>query len=187
MSKRRDKITTIIVVVTLCLGLILFSLWSMFVKQGPIEDAISHEDRDTQAASDPVDNPTTSIKNSDKITITNYADYVQNLSREEKLLIQQAIYYVVMDNNKGIQSMPSDVTIRNGSYKQAYDSATTIYKTSFLVDIASLKQSYRIEDIYSPLPREESGVSYSYSTLALCPDRSELIYGSFDCTDMSDE
>ena len=196
MKKQKQHTTAIIITaVVLCLGLLVYSIISMTSTEiNPSDDEIAlseANEADTRSKASEAENATDSladsIPNSTKVVINNYADYVKNLSREEQLFIQQVLYDAIVKNNTGVITIPTDVIIRSGSYAQTYDESTSIYRTSFLVDIASLKQSFRIENIHSPLPREESGVSHSYSSLALCPSQSELIYGSFDCRDISEE
>ena len=83
----------------------------------------------------------------------------------------------------GVNRAVTDAVIRDGSYRQQItDTEHMIYETTFIIDIPSLKQSYSVIDKYSPLPMEESGLT-DYTTLVLCPDADDLIYGEFQCTD----
>jgi hypothetical protein len=105
------------------------------------------------------------------------------LPNSELTLLQQALTYVLEDNNDAKNVRPQDIAIRNGSYKQTKNGDT--YKTSFMVDIPSLKQSYRLEDTYSTNSDKNKG---DYRFMAYCPKRSELKYAYWKCKDrISDE
>jgi hypothetical protein len=64
--------------------------------------------------------------------------------------------------------------VREGSYKKTTTGTTS--DIVFLVDIASLKRSYKIS--YTTDSVEGQNILYT-----LCPDTSELIYPPFNCKD----
>ncbi len=106
---------------------------------------------------------------------------VQNLPREEILNIQRQIGYTLRLNK--VSGDHGDIVIRKNSYRQTMTNADKlIYQTDFIIDLPKVKQSYQVKDSYSPLPAETSGL-YDYTTLILCLDRSQLIYGDFNCND----
>lgn len=114
-------------------------------------------------------------------TIKGFDQTVKNLSDLEIKVIYNQFNYTLGLN--GATKSVTDAEIRSGSYSQTIsDSSKMIYYTTFIVDIPSLKQSYVVQDYYSPLPIDQSGL-YDYNSLVLCPDESQLIYGSFDCMD----
>lgn len=105
----------------------------------------------------------------------------QNLPREEILNIQRQIGYTLRLNK--VSGDHGDIVIRKNSYHQTMtDQDKLIYQTDFIIDLPKVKQSYQVKDSYSPLPAETSGL-YDYTTLILCLDKSQLIYGDFNCND----
>ena len=105
----------------------------------------------------------------------------QNLPREEILNIQRQIGYTLRLNK--VSGYHGDIIIRKNSYRQTMTNADKlIYQTDFIIDLPKVKQSYQVKDSYSPLPAETSGL-YDYTTLILCLDKSQLIYGDFNCND----
>lgn len=105
----------------------------------------------------------------------------QNLPREEILNIQRQIGYTLRLNK--VSGDHGDIVIRKNSYRQTMtDADKLIYQTDFIIDLPKVKQSYQVKDSYSPLPAETSGL-YDYTTLILCLDKSQLIYGDFNCND----
>jgi len=124
--------------------------------------------------------------NSNEITPDDYPvkgldQVAQNLPREEILNIQRQIGYTLRLNK--VSGGHGDIIIRKNSYRQTMTNADKlIYQTDFIIDLPKVKQSYQVKDSYSPLPAETSGL-YDYTTLILCLDRSQLIYGDFNCND----
>lgn len=105
----------------------------------------------------------------------------QNLPSEEILNIQRQIGYTLRLNK--VSGDHGDIVIRKNSYRQTMtDADKLIYQTDFIIDLPKVKQSYQVKDSYSPLPAETSGL-YDYTTLILCLDKSQLIYGDFNCND----
>ncbi len=124
--------------------------------------------------------------NSNEITPEDYPvkrldQVAQNLPREEILNIQRQIGYTLRLNK--VSGDHGDIIIRKDSYRQTMtDADKLIYQTDFIIDLPKVKQSYQVKDSYSPLPAETSGL-YDYTTLILCLDKSQLIYGDFNCND----
>lgn len=124
--------------------------------------------------------------NSNEITPEDYPvkrldQVAQNLPREEILNIQRQIGYTLRLNR--VSGDHGDIVIRKNSYHQTMtDADKLIYQTDFIIDLPKVKQSYQVKDSYSPLPAETSGL-YDYTTLILCLDKSQLIYGDFNCND----
>jgi hypothetical protein len=127
-----------------------------------------------------------SNSNSNEITPEDYPvkkldQIAQNLPREEILNIQRQIGYTLRLNK--VSGDHGDIIIRKNSYRQTMTNADKlIYQTDFIIDLPKVKQSYQVKDSYSPLPAETSGL-YDYTTLIICLDKSQLIYGDFNCND----
>jgi len=124
------------------------------------------------------------VKRGEFIVVQNYDSYVKNLSSSEKNLIEKNLYGATLMNysDKDGLKLTDDAVIRDGSYSQ--DFGNDIYKTHFIIDIKSIGQSYRIEDSFSKLSVEKSGLS-DYTTLVLCVNKTDLIYGDFNCKDVT--
>lgn len=120
-----------------------------------------------------------SRNNADTAMITNYNEIVKNLPDEERDRILSTLTYTLELNTDTEPSEIMDITIRNNSYQQTFEEE--IYNTSFIVDIASLQQSYKIVDSYSSLGAEKVGVDYKRQVRCIFGD--EQIYGDFRCKD----
>lgn len=110
--------------------------------------------------------------------ISNYDNVVQNLPESHREYANQMLLYTLQDN--GVNSVPGDITIRDGSYQQSVDDSKMLYTTTYIIDIPSVKQSYRITDTYSPMSEYDPT---SYATVVTCLNANELIYGDFSCHD----
>ncbi|MDO4271379.1 MAG: hypothetical protein Q4C83_00105 [Candidatus Saccharibacteria bacterium] len=142
----------------------------------------AYDDTDVTDNNDNVDNlPVDGSIVQYSSTIKGFDQTVRNLSNLETKVIYNQFNYTLELN--GATKEVTDAEIRNGSYSQTItDHNKMIYYTTFIIDIPSLKQSYVVQDYYSPLPVDQSEL-YDYNSLVLCPDKSQLIYGDFDCTD----
>lgn len=75
-----------------------------------------------------------------------------------------------------------DILVRNESFSDTYDSTKHVYTIHFIVDIKSLKQSYRVQ--YQWVTNPTYGPNKDdYGTQVTCLPLSELIYGDFHCKD----
>jgi hypothetical protein len=119
--------------------------------------------------------------------INNPGKLVENLPDSRIKLIEGVLSDTVkMNVSSGTDINVSDAVIRDGTYRQTLSNPSKqVYLTAFIVDIPSLKQSYRVEDYYSPLPAEVSGL-YDYANPISCLDEKELIYGDFNCTEITE-
>ncbi len=75
-----------------------------------------------------------------------------------------------------------DILIRDRTFSQVYDKSTQLYMVHFIVDIKSLKQSYRVAYEWSSEDQFSEHIS-EYGTQISCLPPGELVYGSFDCVD----
>lgn len=121
---------------------------------------------------------------SESIVISNFNKYIKNIPKSERVAIEKSLYTTVIGNvekpdPKSINSI-DDAFIRDGSYSQDYKDK--VYSTAFIVDIASIKQSYRVTNLYSPIGKEEAEL-YDYTILVLCLGKGELKFGEFKCQD----
>lgn len=121
-------------------------------------------------------------KDSQASSISGLNSQTVNLPDEEISAIVQQLNYTLTNN--GITTATKDATVRQGTLSQSLtDSNKLIYHTTFMVDIPSLKRSFYVEDDYSPLPVEKSGLT-DYTRLVLCPTAEQRIYDSdTSCSD----
>ena len=128
---------------------------------------------------------TTSVeaaKDSQTSSIGGLNSQTANLPDEEIDAIVQQLNYTLTNN--GITTSVKDAKVRDGTFNQTLtDSDRMIYHTTFMVDVPSLKRSFYVEDDYSPLPVEKSGLT-DYTRLVLCPTVEQRIYDSnTSCSD----
>lgn len=121
-----------------------------------------------------------SVVSSTVVNVKNISSVIKNVSSSELATLNDQINITVSSNAPNKSSVTGE--IREGSYKQEYNEATSVYTTTFMLDIPKLKQSYYVTDLYSPLPQSQSKL-YDYTQLVQCPTKDQLKYGEFRCTD----
>lgn len=122
----------------------------------------------------------------DNVAIKNYDQKVKNLPNDYKNLFSAMLFEAVKVNLPDVK--PGDInggTIREGSDTQQEVTTGRQYAGSFIVDIESVKQSYRVQYEYSSNPGD--GFSSGYPLLVSCLEKDELIYGDFNCKDKQTE
>ncbi|MFZ1301767.1 MAG: hypothetical protein WAQ27_04325 [Candidatus Microsaccharimonas sp.] len=121
----------------------------------------------------------------ESINIIGYDENVKNLSKDYKFAISAALYDIV-NFNSSTKVKPGDVkdaTLRAGSAQQTEHTKNTQYSGSFIVDIESLKQSYKIQYSYSTKPNDPFVAGYPI--YAGCLAEEDVIYKDFDCKSVS--
>lgn len=123
-----------------------------------------------------------------------YTDYVEiaNLDRftrwqkkdDATLYVVQHMLFNTINYNTHPPISTGQVTdalVRDNTFNQSFDKETEIYTVSFVVDIASLQQSYNIQYQWA---QQGSGADLDeYGTLISCLDTDRLVYGAFNCRD----
>jgi hypothetical protein len=113
---------------------------------------------------------TTTTTSSAALKISNFSTY-EDIDVTTKATIVSSIDHYIADTSHTTDPIG---TIRDGSYKKTVDG--TISTIVFLVDIPSLKRSYKINF--------GTDSSTGQQTLyTLCPTSDELVYPSFNCKD----
>lgn len=116
------------------------------------------------------------------IRIQNYDQKVKNLSPDMRDAMESYLYNIVKHNSKSDfdATTVKDAYIREGSDSQNLNQ-TGVYNGTFIIDMASIKQSYQTQYSYS---------SNAYNTdvggnpvVISCLPKEKLIYGEFNCTD----
>lgn len=118
----------------------------------------------------------------DYIKIQNYDQKIKNISSDVKDAIQTSLYNIVKKNSADSfdPSTVKDAYIRDSSDTQTYDASKQLYSGSFIVDIASIKQSYQTQYSYSMSNTIDTGGS---PVVLSCLPENELKYGPFSCKD----
>jgi len=117
-----------------------------------------------------------------EMPINNFNKIVENLSSNDRLAIEQNLRWTIALNWNGGDVPPvSDAIIRDNSYKQFTQDGQ--FRTTFIIDIPSIKQSYLATKISS----EEVETTGDYTNLITCLPPNDLIYGDFNCRDRLSE
>lgn len=116
---------------------------------------------------------------------------IGNYEQETKLPVQQKenveesiLNAVNINLPNGVNTKDiRDIIIRQGSGEQTHNEKTDVYTGSFIIDIASLKQSYLVSYQYTGTP-DNLGLVSGSPIAVKCLPADKLIYGDFKCTDM---
>lgn len=115
------------------------------------------------------------------VSIKNYGDYEKTLPPSERESIETMLFNTIDSNLENIEQQKlDDVYIRDGSYSQ--ELVGDNYNTEFIVDIESIKQSYKVTNTY-PRQGRQAGQNYDYNILVFCLPKQDLKYGEFKCLD----
>lgn len=114
------------------------------------------------------------------IRIQNYEAKIKNLPSEVRDATESYLYNVtVMNIDSSINaSKINDAKIREGSNEQELED--NVYTGTYIVDMASIKQSYGVSYTYSSDDNKLGGNPVVVS----CLPKDKLIYGEFKCTDI---
>lgn len=122
----------------------------------------------------------------ESIQIQNYNNKIKNISNDYENNIEAQLYKAVQFNSedKVNGAEVKDAFIRDGSDKQTEARKDVQYSGSFVVDIESRKESYKVQYAYSRNANDEfvSG----YPVTVTCVDPSEVKYKEFNCKDGSE-
>lgn len=119
------------------------------------------------------------------IKIQNYDAKVKNISKDYENKITSSLYDIVVLNlNEEIDGTAvEDAFIRESSEVQNEATRGSRYSGSFIVDIESLQQSYRVQYSYSNITNDNfvSG----YPILLSCVNPQDVKYTDFKCKDLT--
>lgn len=194
MSKKNQRIF-----VTVSLAIIIIMLNLSIVR-------LRHSSDDNAKNSSNQNNTTTNTVGSDKdyVSTEDYGedenlspikstDDIKGYSKTVKILSANEgnnILTVLDDalRRNSISSEITDAEIRAGSYNQKLvDQSQLQYYTTFIVDIPSLRQSYVVEDYFSPLPATEETDNRDYDIMVHCPNQQQTIYTNFNCQEATNQ
>lgn len=142
--------------------LMLFIGLPLLLPKSPNKITNHHKASSSQTNNTPYTPTTDDIPNIPQSEIDNLSEIVHNTA-----------------NLNGIKSKP-DIMVRKNSVKQVYNEKNFAYVTDFIVDLPSVKQSYRVHDEYYMIPH---GYNNDYALLVTCPHPEDLIYPPFKCID----
>lgn len=122
----------------------------------------------------------------DKTVSINELSNFASGSSDKQLLdyIQHDLYMAISYNSTDINTIKQiqDATIREGSFVKEYNEKASLYNVSFIVDIPSIQQSYSVTYQWGPSTK----AAYDeWGTQVSCLPKDQLIYGDFNCQDMS--
>lgn len=126
----------------------------------------------------------------DSLVIKNLSSHTQGKPQNKDRLnyIEHSLYTTVNLNlSKPVKDKSiEDVLVRDKSFSQTYDDKTHIHTVKFIVDIASLKQSY---DVSYQWPDGDTYASNldEWGTTVRCLPADKVIYKDFSCKDMFSE
>lgn len=122
----------------------------------------------------------TSTHRSNEVSISNLDTLVKNISDDRKNDIVSGLNNIIKINNDNIDtSKIKDAVIRKESNQQSSSSGESRYTGTFIVDIPSLQQSYRLT--YSYTRNRDDTFSSGYPVIASCLSEKEYIYQEFNC------
>ncbi len=122
----------------------------------------------------------TSLKNpyGESVKIQNYSQIVKNLSPDIRESIEASLYNTVKKNMATVPSI-KDALIRKDTATQKEVKKNTQFTGSFIVDIASIRQSYQVGYSYSTNP--DDGFMTGYPITITCVNPNDAIYSEFTC------
>lgn len=119
-----------------------------------------------------------------RIRIQNYTGVQKTPPTELRDTTESFLYTVTqLNNSETLNSAKiSDAVIRSDSSTSEYSDKTATLDGEYIVDIASLKQSYRVQFSYSNQVMNTN--TSSSPVIVSCLPINKLKYGDFKCTDL---
>ena len=115
-----------------------------------------------------------------EIRIDNLSSVYADMPQNQKDRIFNGLYEVVKLNvPEGYEIPDSGAVVRNGTAEQEYDKKTNINTGSFIVDIASIKQSYNVWFEWSS--NENNPYLGGYTVVVTCLPKNLQLYDSWAC------
>jgi len=161
---RRAKVVILIVAIAVTVLLAVIAVWGLFRENEYIN---------------PYGNEVVAIKDLEQNTV--------GLTDNLKVGMMNSLYRIVALNIPEGESMPEtidDAAIRPGSEKMTEPNKKSIYTKSFIVDIPSIKQTYRAFYEYSSNREVVSQMANIVVTVS-CPNDDDLIYEKFACKEIA--
>lgn len=118
-------------------------------------------------------------QNNDQIVIRNYDKYIKTLPQERRSLINTQLYNVIKSSSPDKEIKIDDAVIREESYTETFNELEKTYSSTLIIDIPSIKQSYRAIfnwSIDGSVVLKGDGLKFG------CLPKDQLIYGDFNCS-----
>ncbi len=123
---------------------------------------------------------TSGVKTVAQTEIDNLDDYASEMCKTSRQGLFVNLYNAIKLNLPEDQQPPRQgALIREGTYEQEYYEETQIYASDFVVDLAELEQTYRVNLFW--VTDEENPNLVNYTATVSCPRKSDIIYPNFDC------
>lgn len=121
----------------------------------------------------------------EQVEISNLQAYTKGKPSDRNALMQaKYILYTTIGYNVDTSATDiaklKDVTIRNGTFSQTDDGPA--HSVSFIVDIPSLSQSYRVKYAWNT---EDKDAVDEWGIAVTCLSEDDAVYPNFNCKDMS--
>ena len=119
--------------------------------------------------------------------IANLSEYTRGLKSDKETVerIKYNLYEAITRNTPNIDATKlSDVLIRDKTFSQDYNEETKVFSVKYIVDIDSIKQTYRIAYEWS---EDKNAQLNEWGTYVKCPTKEQLKYADFNCNDMFTE
>jgi len=116
-----------------------------------------------------------------RIIIENFSSKIKNISSDSRYKLESILYETVKYNGNN-PDKTSGVVIREGSEKQSFENENKLYTGTFIIDIQSIKQSYRVN--YRETQLADKTIEGGYALTIVCLDSKDLIFGDFKCKDI---
>lgn len=119
----------------------------------------------------------------EEMRIDNFGQYYGNISQDRKDMIFAQLYTAVANNTpEGIAVPTGGAAVRSETAEYDYNEETRVYYGSFIVDIASVEQSYWVQFEWSPV--QDNKTMSGYPVLVTCAPEDLWIYeNSAGCRD----
>jgi hypothetical protein len=124
-----------------------------------------------------------------KVDISNITEYTEDKPQNTYWLnsVEEELLRLVRVNSGQPNLKASDITdaaVRKDSFNQTYNGTTDINAVDFIVDVPSMKQSYRAHYEWASKTLNEANSDPNRGMNMLkCPMSNQLKYGEFKCTD----
>ena len=120
------------------------------------------------------------------VKVQNYDKKIKNVPSEVKDVVESYLYNLVKKNSAedfDPTKIP-DAYIRESSDSQNYNREQNVYTGTFIIDIESVKQSYKAQYSYSDTNLIDTGGD---PIVLSCLPADQLKYGEFNCKDLVSE
>lgn len=120
-----------------------------------------------------------------EVKVTGLTSEIRNITDNGKESIEYSIYQAISENSPTIVVDKNGVDIREGSLIEAYYEDADVHYVSFIADVPTVNQSYRVAHIWSTSGNNKY-VSPNVNVAVTCLPKEQLIFGDFECNHKQD-